>query len=145
MVRTTSITGVFTPAGRPSSGIYLHGPAALQVLEHRHFMANCRGSCRQTPVGPFGCEVNAVCFFYRLRLRHHCLAECAQAGACRDAVECRTSESADRTKTNIAPELEPDIPADILTDHRVEASTGQNLAESLHAAGQTPIGFPQCK
>src|SRR6202045_1024747 len=108
-------------------------------------MASCRGSCRQAAVGHFGRNVNAVCFIYCLRLRHQCLAESAQAGLCRDAVECRTSESADRTKTNIPPELEPDIPADILTDHRVEACTGQNLAENLHATRQTPIGFAQCK
>ena len=44
------------------------------------------------------------------------------------------SEGAYRIETYIAPQLKPDIPSDIFTNGRIEAGSGQYLAEDPHAA-----------
>src|SRR6185437_9513808 len=63
------------------------------------------------------------------------------AGIADDAVERGAGQRADGIQAHIAPQLQPDVPADIVAHGRVESRRGQGLAEREHPARAAAIGL----
>src|SRR5579863_9226801 len=92
--------------------IDLQGSASLKILQHRNFVADDRTGCVQPPLHHVRRDRNTERFRDSPCLSHHGLAQGAEAGLGGDAIQRRQGKGADRIETDVAPELEPDIPAD---------------------------------
>jgi hypothetical protein len=56
-------------------------------------------------------------------------------------IEGRKRKGANRVEANIAPKLEPHVPADRVADGRVEAGRDQCVAQRSNAIGTSAVGF----
>src|SRR5690606_11556456 len=116
----------------------LHGAAGFEVLEHGGAMRADLGRPIYAPldVDP---EARAEPVSDLLRLEHHGPGDGAGAGIGRHDVERAAGERAQGVEAEIAPELEPDLVADIIEDRRLEAGLRESRAQGLG----TRQGFPR--
>ena len=126
-----------------NKGIDLQRAAALQILQHRHLVADCRAGSREPPIHHLQWNLDSERFIDRPRLEHHCLTERSQRGLGGDAVQRGAGQRTDRIEADVAPELEPDVPADIRAYRRIESRFDKSLTQRQNAARLTSIGFPQ--
>src|ERR1017187_3894992 len=78
---------------------------------------------------------------YRLGFGHHGFAEGAEAGLGGDAIQGREGKGADRVETDVAPQLEPDVPANCVADRRIESGRNQSIAQGHDAVRGGAVGF----
>ena len=68
-----------------------------------------------------------------------------QRGIAHDRVDGRAGQCADGIEADVAPELEPDVPADIVADRRLEPGCRQRGAKRSMRAERSPSGSPMMK
>src|SRR6202051_286741 len=78
---------------------------------------------------------------YRLGFGHHGLAQGSQAALGSEAIEGREGKGADRVEADVAPELEPDVPADGVADRRIKAGGNQGIAQGHDALRGGAVGL----
>ncbi len=78
-----------------------------------------------------------------LCLGHHRGRELAARRVLTDAGECRACEGTDRVECHVAPELQPDLGADVIEHRRFQAGPGQRVSHTLHplAGGSIRLAY----
>jgi hypothetical protein len=72
---------------------------------------------------------------------HHGLAQGAEATLGGDAIQRRQGQRTDRIEADVAPQLEPDIPADRVADWRIAPGRNQSIAQRHDAVRSGALGF----
>src|SRR3984885_2387244 len=119
----------------------LQWAAPLQILQHGHLVPDQGCGDGQPALHHVGRYLHAERLVHRLGLEHHGFAQLPQRGIADDAVQSDAGQHADRIETNIAPQLEPKVPTDIVAYGRVETRLGEHPGKLQHAARPAAIGF----
>ena len=107
------------PATAADQRVDLHRPAALEVLQHRGLV---RADRRRRPSMRWSTSIGKrtpSALGDRLRLQHHRAGQRARAGVGDDRVERGAGQRRDRVEGQVAPELDPDLVADVGADRRL--------------------------
>jgi hypothetical protein len=72
---------------------------------------------------------DAQSLVYGLGLEHHALAQASKRRIGDDSIERRPGQCADGIEADVAPQLEPDVPAHLLAHRRFEAGVDEGLAQ----------------
>ena len=121
---------------RREQRVDLQRTAAFQILQHRGAMrTDARGAIDAVVDVDAERRTKSVAIFFASS--HHVSGRGARVGLCRDNIERRVRERGDRVEAEIAPELEPDVVANIgrsvRRTGRLEC-TGRRVQRVRHAA-----------
>src|SRR5208283_1012240 len=86
-------------------------------------------------------NVDAQRLVHRLGFMHHLLAQLAQSRFGGDPVQGGVGQRADRVEADVAPKLQPDIPANLIADRRFEIGARQNVAQRLDTLRTGAVGL----
>jgi hypothetical protein len=123
---------------RADQGVELQRPAVLHVLKHRGLVFADPLRARDPALQRYA-ELGAELLADRLRLGHHRGCQRAARGEPADTRQRGVGQGADRVEGEVAPELEPDLGANVVQDRSLETSLLEQLGEPLHARGLRPI------
>jgi hypothetical protein len=119
---------------RADQGVEFQRPAVLDVLEHRGLVLADRLGARDAALERHA-EVGAEFLADGLSLGHHRGGQRPARGEPADAGQRGVRQGADRVEAQVAPELEPDLGADVLEHRRLEPGLLEQLGELLDARG----------
>jgi hypothetical protein len=119
---------------RADQGVQLQRPAVLDVLEHRRLVLADPLGARDAALERHA-EAGAELLADRLGLGHHRGGQRAARGEPADAGQCGVRQGADRVEAQVAPQLEPDLGADVLEHRRLEPGLLEQFGERLDARG----------
>ena len=127
---------------RAEQGVDLGCPAVLDVLQHR-------GLVRADGLGAgdalFDCEAKADAerFANGLGFPHHRRGKRPRRRKAADVLERRAGERAQRIEGQVAPELHPDLGADVAQDRRFEPRPREELGERRDPGGLRAVQFSE--
>jgi len=84
-------------------------------------------------------NLNTQALVHRLGLQHHGLAKRAHRRLAGNPIERSARQRADGVETNIAPQLEPDVPTDVVANGRIKPSPRERLTQRHHPLRPRPI------
>src|SRR5579863_2948419 len=97
--------------------------------------------CVQSPLHHLFWNVQTERYRYRLSFGHHGFAQGAQTRLGGDAIQGREGQGADRIEADVAPQFEPDAPADGVADRNFESGRDQSIAQGQDAVRVGSVGF----
>ena len=118
----------------------LQRAALLQILQHRGAV---RADTRRAVDAPLDidAEMHADAAADLLGLQHHVAGEVARAGVGRDHVQRRLGQRRDRVEAEIAPELEPDVVADLGIDGAASGRPSRSICDELRQRARDRLRF----
>ena len=122
--------------------LQLQHAAVLHILQHRG-LVRTHGLGAGDALVQRDLELHAQLFRHRLRLAHHGRRELARSRKTADVLQRGVRERADGIEAEVAPQLEPDLAADVLADRCLEAGAHQSVRQCLDAFTAFTTGLAQ--
>src|SRR5579862_2338755 len=117
-----------------SPRIELDRPTLLDVLQHRGLMRTDALGAGDAPLERDS-KGDAELVRHRFSLAHHVGRKLARERKLTNIHQRCMGERADRIEGHVAPELEPDLAANVGGDGGLEARSSQRFCKHLHATG----------
>ena len=127
---------------RGQKRINLQRTPLVEILQHRGAVRTYTGGAVDAPLH-VDAEIGAEMLTDLLRLEHHVLRNRARAGIGRDDVERGVGERGQRVKAEVAPQLDPDVVADVVIQAWLQPARGERVGELGQALARLTIRFAE--